>query len=141
MGDHLDRLMRLMRLIRSAWRDALADLDVTPVQNSVLRLIAGASGISSAELARRAHVSPQSMHTVVTELERRALVKLEPRPGHGRILDAHITEQGRALLGETDVLANALEERMIAGLDEDRRRQLLDLLHLCLASFEEPHDR
>lgn len=60
------------------WRDiARPRKDLTPVQSTVLHLIAATPGTSSAELARRTHVTPQTMHKMVTDLERWGL---RPRP-------------------------------------------------------------
>lgn len=124
--------------MRSAFRHALADLDLTPVQNTVLHFIADAPDSSSAELARRAHVSPQTMHKLVAELERRELVTLTPRPDHGRILDIHLTDQGHVFLAQADSRAQAIENRMTAGLDTQQRQQLFDLLQHCAEALGTP---
>ncbi|WP_151484083.1 MarR family winged helix-turn-helix transcriptional regulator [Streptomyces albicerus] len=124
--------------MRAALRHGLGDLDLTPVQNTVLHLVATTPGSSSADLARRTHVSPQTMHKLVTELEHRGLLKLHPRPGHGRIRDAELTDEGRRLLTEADVRAQTIEDRMTAGLDDRQRRQLIDLLQHCVTALDTP---
>lgn len=121
---------------RAAFRTALVDLDLTPVQNTALHLVATAPGISSAELARRMHVTPQTMHTLVSELQHRGLLVLQPRPGHGRILEIHLTDQGQQLLTKADTRAHAIEDRMTVGLDEKQRRQLRDLLQHCITALD-----
>ncbi|MGH2561738.1 MAG: MarR family winged helix-turn-helix transcriptional regulator [Thermomicrobiales bacterium] len=126
--------------VRAALRRTLADLDLTPVQSTVLHLIAETPGSSSAELARRTHVTPQTMHKLVTDLENRELLTLQPRPGHGRILDAHLTGQGQELLADVDTRAQAIEDRMTAGLDQRQRQLLLDLLQHCIAALDMPPD-
>ncbi|GAA0567398.1 hypothetical protein GCM10009546_32350 [Actinomadura livida] len=103
----------------------------------MLHLIAATPGISSAELARHTHVTPQTMHKIVTELGRRDLLELRPRPGHGRIRGATLTEAGRELLEEADVVAEAIEDRMVADLDDRQRRQLTDLLQRCVTAIGE----
>ena len=124
--------------MRAALRNALVDLDLTPVQNTVLHLIAFNPGSSSAELARRAFVSPQTMHKLVAELERRELLTLQPRSGHRRILDAHLSDQGQKLLAQADARAQTIEDRMVAGLDAQQRRQLIDLLQHCSDALGTP---
>lgn len=123
-------------MVRIELRDALADLDLTPVQNTALHMISGKPGSSSAELARRTQVTPQTMHKLVTDLEQRGLVTLQSRAGHGRILDAHITDKGRRLLTAADVRAQAVEDRMVAGLDRHQRKQLAELLQHCVTALE-----
>lgn len=61
------------------------------------------------------------MHKLVAELEHRGLLTLCPRPGHGRILDARLTDDGQRLLAEMDVVAQAIEDRMTTGLDGRQR--------------------
>lgn len=138
MSRPLPPFMQLQHLVRAELRDALADLDLTPVQSTVLHLIAATPGISSAELARHTHVTPQTMHKIVTELGRRDLLGLRPRPGHGRILGAELTEPGRELVTEADAIARTVEDRMVVGLDHHQRRQLTDLLQHCVTVLGGP---
>jgi DNA-binding MarR family transcriptional regulator len=122
--------------VRAAYRHALTDLALTPVQSTVLHLIDATPGSSSAELARRMHVTPQTMHKLVSDLEQRELLTLQPRPGHGRILDVHLTSLGQKLVADADSRAQAIEERMTAGLDTRQRQQLLELLQHCITALD-----
>jgi DNA-binding MarR family transcriptional regulator len=141
MERQLTHLLRQANMaLRAALRHTLTDLDLTPVQSTVLHLIADTPGSSSAELARRAHVTPQTMHKIVTDLEDRGLLALQPRPGHGRTRDAHLTDQGQLLLADADTRAQAIEDRMISGLDKQQRQQLLHLLQHCVTALDIPSD-
>ncbi len=140
MTGELTQLLRLQHLVRAELRHALTDLDLTPVQNTVLHLIAGTPGSSSAELARHTHVTPQTMHKLTTELAHRGLLELQSRPGHGRILDAYVTDAGRQVLGHSDTLAQTLEDRMTTGLTRRQRRQLRDLLAHCNTALASDED-
>jgi DNA-binding MarR family transcriptional regulator len=145
-ADKLSRVERELRYLlrqanmslRAAFRHALADLALTPVQNTVLHLVAATPGSSSAELARQTHVTPQTMHKLVTDLQQRGLLVLQSRPGHGRIRDAHLTEQGRELLAVADTRLQAIDDRMQAGLDERQRHQLHGLLQHCITALDVP---
>lgn len=123
--------------IRAALDHALADLELTPAQYVSLYHLAEAPGSSSAELARRVFVSPQSMHAVVADLERQGLVVRQPRPGHGTILEVRMTDQGRQLLTDADARAQELEGRVTAGLDE-HGRHLHDMLQHCIEALDSP---
>jgi DNA-binding MarR family transcriptional regulator len=122
--------------IRSAIRHALSDLDLTPVQSTVLHMISADPGSSPAELARRTRVTPQTMHKLVTDLEHRGLLTLRPRAGHGRILATELTDQGRRAVADADAHTQGIEDRMIAGLDEQQRQQLSDLLQQCITDLD-----
>jgi DNA-binding MarR family transcriptional regulator len=138
MARELAHLLRLQHLVRAELRHSLTDLDLTPVQNTVMHLISATPGSSSAELARHTHVTPQTMHKLVADLEQRGLLTLQPRPGHGRILDAHLTDQGRQVMADADKRAKAIEDRMVAGLDKLQRRQLSELLRHCVSALDTP---
>lgn len=133
-----DALRQANSAVRAALRHDLTDLGLTPVQSTVLHLISAGPRSSSAELARRMQVTPQTMHKMVTELERRGLLAFQPRPGHGRALDARLTERGQELVAGADARARAIEDRMTEGLDERQRRQLIDLLRHCTEALGVP---
>lgn len=141
MERQLTYLLRQANMAaRAAFRDTLTELDLTPVQSTVLHLIAATPGSSSAELARRTHVTPQTMHKLVSDLEQRGLLELQPRPGHGRIRDARLTRHGQKLLTDADARAQAIEDRMTTGLDKQQHRELVDLLQHCVTALETPPD-
>lgn len=137
MEGQLTHLLRQVNMaVRAALRDSLTVLELTPVQSTVLHLIAATPGSSSAELARSTHVAPQTMHKLVSDLEGRGLISLQPRPGHGRALDAHLTNHGERLVAEADNMAHAIEARMTSGLDEQQHQQLLELLQRCVTALD-----
>ncbi|MBT4963229.1 MAG: MarR family transcriptional regulator [Francisellaceae bacterium] len=47
-------------------------------------------GISNAELARRSFITPQTMHGIVSNLERPVLIKRENTPCHGEFYVQHL---------------------------------------------------
>jgi DNA-binding MarR family transcriptional regulator len=78
---------------------ALRPEGLTVAQFATLNALDRAPGASNADLARRAFVTPQSMHGVLDGLARAGLVERGPDPGHGRRLAARLTARG------TDALA------------------------------------
>lgn len=93
-------------------------------------------GLSNAELARRALVTPQTMNQVLRELEQRQWVIRHPHPGHGRILQAGLTTDGRSTLRACHRAAGAVEERMLAGLTPAQRQQLSAALNRRALAIE-----
>lgn len=126
--------------VRSAIRRTLAELDLTPVQNTALHLVAGAPGSSPAELSRHMHVTPQTMHKLVTDLAHRGLLSLTPREGHRRILDTNLTDQGTKLLSEADARTQEIEDRLTAVLSDRQRQQLVAMLDRCVRAITPGHD-
>jgi DNA-binding MarR family transcriptional regulator len=87
--------------------DAIAGHGVTTAQLGLLRQLANEPGLSGAELARRLLISPQGVQLALTALERRGLVERKQDPAHGRILQAYLTDEGRAVV--TAVFNDAVE--------------------------------
>jgi DNA-binding MarR family transcriptional regulator len=76
-------------------------------------------GLSNAELARRALVTPQSMNEVVARLEHRGLVVRKQDPDHGRILMAELTDEGAELIDAARPSVAALEEEILGGIPRE----------------------
>lgn len=108
--------------------EAISEHGVTTAQIGLMRQLANEPGLSGAELARRLLISPQGAQLALTALERRGLVERKQDPRHGRILQAYLTDQGRA--ATSAVLADALaaHERVFGVLSGDEQQLLHDLL-------------
>src|ERR1700679_2411444 len=114
-------LKRAQAVLHDAMADALGSHDLTVTQFAVLTGLDDEPGLSNADLARRAFVTPQSMHTVLQELERRQLVVRHTHPLHQRVLQAALTEGGRRALRSAARAINAVEERMLTNLSDPAR--------------------
>jgi DNA-binding MarR family transcriptional regulator len=95
---------------------ALADVGVTPPQFVVLTMLRAYPGLSGAELARVAWLTPQTVGVIIRNLERDDAIRKTAHPVHGRMLQWTLTRRGDALLGKCRRHANALERRLMAGL-------------------------
>jgi DNA-binding MarR family transcriptional regulator len=114
---------------------ALHEHGVTLAQFAVLVVLAEEPGLSNAELARRAFITPQSMGENLRELEQRHWISRRRHPAHSRILQTELTDQGRKTLQACEAEVLAIEERMLAGLGSDQRRQLATVLQACVAAL------
>jgi len=110
---------RIYHLIREQIDKTLAGPGITSVQYSVLSLIRGAGGLSSAQLARRYRVKPQSMNKIVRDLEDAGLVRRSANWENRRVLIAELTPQGDALLNECDRLIDAYELDLMRDMPPD----------------------
>lgn len=93
-----------------------------------LRMLAHSPGKSNAELAREARVSPQAMNKVVRELQLRGLVTRPATVSSGRSLPANLTRAGVAMLNRLDPEVVEAEDRVLARLGEQDRREFRRLL-------------
>ena len=128
-------LKRAQDALNTAMTAALRDFGATLPEYAVLTALAEAPGMSNADLARRAYVTPQTMNQVLRELERRGWVSRHPHPGHGRILQAELTGPGQRVLGACHREVDAVEERMLAGLSAAGRERLVAALQSCIAGL------
>lgn len=114
---------------------ALHEHGVTITQFAVLTTLAEEPGLSNAELARRAFITPQSMNENLRELEQRDWVTRSRHPTHGRILQIELTEQGHTTLRACDATVTVIEQHMLADLDPGQRSELATALRTCIAAL------
>lgn len=95
---------------------ALADLDVTSPQFVVLTMLKAYPGLSGADLARVALLTPQTVSLIIANLERSGAIRKTPHPVHGRVLQWTLSTKGNALLAKCRRYAQALERRLVVGL-------------------------
>jgi DNA-binding MarR family transcriptional regulator len=101
---------------------ALAELGSTPPQFLVLTMLKAYPGLSGADLARVAVLTPQTVGVIIRNLERDGAIKKMPHPVHGRVLQWSLTRRGLRLLEKCRRHAQTLERRLAAGLSRAEER-------------------
>lgn len=114
--------------LRTALDGALRDHDLTVPQYSCLEQLAHRPGLTNAELARGTFVSRQAMHRLLGTLRGGGLLHAE---GAGRHERFSLTEAGRRHLAGASAAVAEVQERMLAGFDDARRRRLHADLVAC----------
>jgi DNA-binding MarR family transcriptional regulator len=89
-------------------------LGATPPQ--FLVLLKAYPGLSGADLARVALLTPQTVGVIIRNLKRDGAIKMTPHPVHGHVLQWTLTRRGLTLLEKCRTHAMALERRLRAGL-------------------------
>lgn len=72
-------------------------------------------GLSGADLARVALLTPQTVGLIIRNLERDGAIRKTPHPVHGRVLQWTLTRRGAALLDRCGHRVRAVERRLVAG--------------------------
>jgi len=114
---HLAYLLRQAQgAARLTLERALADLGLTPPQFVVLTMLKAYPGLSGADLARVAILTPQTVGVIIRNLERDRAIRKTPHPVHGRVLRWTLTRRGSTLLDKCRRPVKALERRLVTGL-------------------------
>jgi DNA-binding MarR family transcriptional regulator len=130
-------LMRAHHALRAALDETLRPQGFTMAQVAVLLVLGRKSGLSVAELARKAFVTPQAMGEVLAGLEAKGCVVRRAHDSHGRILPAELTPAGADARRACHAIVAEAEARMLFGLLPEEQRVLGDLLARCLEGLRD----
>ena len=132
---------RLERRLRARLDQAVRAHGVTATEYVTLSVLRERDGLSCAQLARLAFVTPQAMNLVVSALERRHLVERQPDPDHRRVLRASVTPKGIDVLDHCDRSMDEIESDMLADLDPEMIETVREALASCAHSLEATRPR
>lgn len=125
-------LKRAQQELRTAMDEQLRKLGVTTPQYAVLTFLGEHPGLSAAQLARRAFVTPQTMNRIMVNLEGAGLVERAPDPEVGRVLPARLSGKGTQVLLRCHQQVREVEARMVSDLGPDDNEHLVELLQRCI---------
>jgi DNA-binding MarR family transcriptional regulator len=117
-------LSRLNHAIHHRVDEMLREYGITAVQFTVLSLLRLREQLSSAEIARRFSVTPQSMNEVIFALEGKHLIARSEDPGNRRVLRVVLTAAGHRMLEGCDARIDDLEARLFVRLNLGQLAQL-----------------
>jgi DNA-binding MarR family transcriptional regulator len=124
--------------VRLAMERLFEDLDVTTPQFLVMTMINAYPGASSADVARLAQLTPQTISLIVANLEKTGRLTRAISPTHARIQQMELTEEGKNLLAECRERTAIIEARLSAsippGLEPAIRHWLVDVASIDLSS-------
>jgi DNA-binding MarR family transcriptional regulator len=85
-------------------------------------------GITSAELARRAMVTPQSMGEVLAGLEKSDLLRRERHPDNARMQATYLTRAGKSANSVCRTEMDKVDSRMLELMSDSERATFSKLL-------------
>lgn len=134
LSDDLSFLLaRASALSNAAGNAALAPLGLKVRSYSVLALAAEKSHPSQRELAEYLRLDPSQVVALVDDLQRQGLVVREPDPADRRANVIAATDRGRRLVSQARAELQHAERELHAGLTEQDRAALGDLLRRAAA--------
>lgn len=133
---------RLELVIRALMDDVLRPIGLTTLQYTALTVLQAKGELSSAQLARRSFLRPQTMHEMVLTLEKRGLITRGPDQRNRRVLLARLTDEGRAVLDRASPEVQELEDALLDGLSPGQRETFREgLRHGVTALAEVSEER
>jgi DNA-binding MarR family transcriptional regulator len=135
------RTLLLVRLLQlktyNELAEALRKFDLTPLQYMVLSLAGHRGNSSTADLARRFQIAPQSMNEVVATLQGKKLIARREAPEHRRILHIRLTAAGTRLLQKCEREVDRLERAIFRDFPRSELAAFRVMLAKALAGFDE----
>lgn len=118
--------------LRKELRRRLKPLELTIPEFTTLTVLRARSGLSNAQLARRALVTPQAMNQVLASLEAKGLVRRPVSGGgsdrHHRARGAKLTARGERQVKLCEAIVDAVENASFEELDLGERSALATAL-------------
>jgi len=108
--------------------ERIAELDLTPPQTGLIRLVASEPGLSQQAVAARLGMPASRLVALVDGLDERGVVERRRNPQDRRLHALHLTKAGEELLGRIAVVGRAHEQALTEGLDAADHATLQRLL-------------
>ena len=125
-------IRRAQLLVYTNLTECLRAYGLTPIQYMMLSLSRRGGEMSSADLARRFSIAPQSVNEMIAALQRKKLIVRRTTRENRRILRISLTPEGKQLLRKCDRQVDRMEKRLFAPLSQtelaDLRAGLVTLI-------------
>lgn len=126
---------RLDQFIMSAKTVALRPLGLTVPQYATLLAIHHLQPTSGAQLARAALTTPQTMSTILANLEAKALIVRMVSVIHHKLFEVRLTPAGEELVAQADSIALRIESQLRTAIGDERFADLVATAQILEAAF------
>lgn len=127
-------VQQVEQLARRRIDQCLQGEGLTAGQYLVLNLVVHYEPVSSADLARRANMTAQSMGEFIKALEAKGLVKRRSDDSNRRVIQVSSTAAGRKALVQVEARVDQIEREFFACLSGEELAQLRMLLNRVRAA-------
>ena len=134
VGFLVNDVARLLRK-RFEQQARIEALGLTRAQSSVLAYLARQEGLNQRALAQILEIEPITLARLLDRLQRAGLVERRPDPKDRRAHLLYLSECAYPLLDRIFALAAAVREDAMAGIGEEDRARLLDILTMMKSNL------
>lgn len=128
-------LKRAQQSLRIRVDTQLKAVEITLPQYAVLSNVAISPGISNADLAKAAFVTPQTMQGILSTLEKRNLLERSQDPEHGRRLMTQLTAEGKIAMETARIEMIKVEAMMLDSISDHDIEQTTQTLLKCIENL------
>ncbi len=123
-------LQRTADVMTRCFAEALKEIDLSPTQYNVLRILrgAGTKGLSCCEIGERMITKDPDITRLLDRMEKRGLVRRARDTQDRRVVTTRITPEGALLAEKMAQPLNDLTRRQLSHLGQKGLRDLIDLL-------------
>jgi len=125
-------IRRLHQIHLALFAEEAADLDITPVQLSVLGAVARQGGRDQSAIAEEIGVDRATLASVAARLENGGLIRRTVSRTDQRQKLLHLTTKGKTILGKMQKPVSRASERIMAPLDLTEQELFLSLLSILV---------
>ena len=126
----------LSHLVRQQINALLAPLGLTFPKYSALKAIEDKQALTNADLARSCLVRPQTMNSVVRDLQAAGLISAAAAPDHNIKILYSLTPQAKELLTQAHAIVQGLENAFLVGLGEAKVQEMQEMMQNTLARLQ-----
>jgi len=134
LGESVGYLVRRAQLtIFKRFFELFAEVDIRPVQYSILTLVERNQGLSQTQLAGALGIKKTNLVSLIDELEARRLVRRKPGGMDRRARELYLTAEGAALILRLHRMDSVLDRRISRTMSVGERRRLCSILRQVAA--------
>ncbi len=127
----------LSHLVRQQINALLAPLGLTFPKYSALKAIEDERALTNADLARACLVRPQTMNSVVRDLQAAGLISAAAAPDHNLKILYSLTPQAQEVLAQAHAIVQGLENAFLVGLGEAKVQEMQDMMQNTLGRMQQ----
>lgn len=106
----------------------IKDTGLTSGQPKILDYLLDHEGAVQKEIAENCHIESATMTSILLGMENKGLIVREKKDGNRRNLYVYLTDKGRALAEQMEVIFEKIEEKAFSEFHEEEKKTLMNLL-------------
>ena len=131
-----EAMRNLLLAYKAHLEDQLRGTGVTLPQLRMLKVVEHHSGVSAASIARLCHITPQTLHSMLTRATREGWIVRGSSEANSRFVTVSLTPRGKAIVKQGMELAARIEAQAWHGLSLGAIQAVREGLEAGLANLQ-----